>query len=81
MQPVQLTFRPTALRQLSDFAAEGPRDTHSKRVLAAINALDSPVARTLAKARKVWSTGAACSFTLQVPVFDCFDARLQLKPG
>jgi hypothetical protein len=66
VQPVQLIYQPRALSALSDFGGGMPSDTHSNAVLAAINALDNPVARTLAKARKAWSPGPGNSLTIQV---------------
>lgn len=66
VQPVQLAYRPSALAALSNFASGVPCKTHGSTVLAAINALDSPAARALAKARKTWSSGHAASLTVQV---------------
>lgn len=66
MQPLQLTYQPQALSALSAFADGGPSESHSSAVLAAINALDNPVARTLAKARKTWSPGPGNNLTIQV---------------
>jgi hypothetical protein len=66
VQPLQLTYQPQALTALSAFLGGMPSDTHSSAVLAAINALDNPVARTLAKARRAWSPGPGNSLTIQV---------------
>jgi hypothetical protein len=66
VQPLQLTYQPQALSALSAFFGSMPSDTHSSAVLAAINALDNPVARTLAKARKAWRPGPGNSLTIQV---------------
>ena len=66
VQPLQLTYQPQALSALSAFFGGMPSESHSSAVLAAINALDNPVARTLAKARKAWSPGPGNSLTIQV---------------
>lgn len=69
-QPLQLTYRPAALDQLSRFtAADMPKDTQGSRVLGAVNGIECAAARTLAKARMVWDPSqTAGSFILQVTV-------------
>lgn len=66
VQPLQLTYQPQALSALSAVAGGGPSESHGSAVLAAVNALDNPVARTLAKARKTWSPGPSSTLTIQV---------------
>ena len=66
VQPLQLTYQPQVLSAMSAFFGSMPSDTHSSAVLAAINALDNPVARTLAKARKASTPGPGNSLTIQV---------------